>query len=185
MKHIYILGHHSAGCGITDEISQWMESIQNGAQDTGEMKPKPKLPPIPLTRYKSAHEKMYMDAKQQAKAQTHSKNTSSSAKRTNHVDFDIPGGKYSREANEGKRTKRATKLRGDRNTCSLYIQTDPLIWKHIREGFPEVSNFFWFTSTIKPFISRIIALQAFNLNYKLLYSSVGKIVINLTKYSLI
>lgn len=50
--------------------------------------------------------------------------------------------KYSKEANEGSshsRQKRGTRRDENRNTCSLYIQTDPLIWKHIREGFPEVS----------------------------------------------
>lgn len=26
----------------------------------------------------------------------------------------------------------------NKNTCSLYIQTDPLIWRHIREGIAEV-----------------------------------------------
>lgn len=27
----------------------------------------------------------------------------------------------------------------NKNTCSLYIQTDPLIWRHIREGIADVS----------------------------------------------
>ena len=50
--------------------------------------------------------------------------------------------KYSREANkeEHARHKRATRRDENKNTCSLYIQTDPLIWKHIREGFPEVKT---------------------------------------------
>lgn len=47
--------------------------------------------------------------------------------------------KYSEEANN--RTKRATTSARyqERNTCSLYIQTDPLIWRHIRESIPDVS----------------------------------------------
>lgn len=28
----------------------------------------------------------------------------------------------------------------NKNTCSLYIQTDPLIWRHIREGIADVST---------------------------------------------
>lgn len=53
--------------------------------------------------------------------------------------------KYSKEANEQHtRSKRATRRDENRNTCSLYIQTDPLIWRHIREGFPEVSIFYLF-----------------------------------------
>lgn len=30
----------------------------------------------------------------------------------------------------------------NKNTCSLYIQTDPLIWRHIREGIADVSILF-------------------------------------------
>ncbi|KAL1453009.1 hypothetical protein WDU94_007186, partial [Cyamophila willieti] len=45
---------------------------------------------------------------------------------------EAPHEKYSREANTRK--KRATRIKDDgRNTCSLFIQTDPLIWKHIHE----------------------------------------------------
>lgn len=49
--------------------------------------------------------------------------------------------KYSRAANTGEhsRARRAAADEKIRNMCSLYIQTDPLIWRHIREGFPDVS----------------------------------------------
>lgn len=63
--------------------------------------------------------------------------TSSHLKSDNYEDN---YGKYSREANEDmhNRHKRATRRDENKKTCSLYIQTDPLIWRHIREGFPEV-----------------------------------------------
>uniref|UniRef100_A0A8D9FBH6 ADAM10 endopeptidase n=1 Tax=Cacopsylla melanoneura TaxID=428564 RepID=A0A8D9FBH6_9HEMI len=49
---------------------------------------------------------------------------------------EAPHEKYSREANTRK--KRATRIKDDgMNTCSLFIQTDPLIWKHISE---QVNN---------------------------------------------
>lgn len=40
-----------------------------------------------------------------------------------------------------ERVRRATaaNLNENKNTCSLYIQTDPLIWRHIREGIADVS----------------------------------------------
>lgn len=45
-----------------------------------------------------------------------------------------------------KRVRRASGISGstvrredNKNTCSLYIQTDPLIWRHIREGIADVS----------------------------------------------
>jgi len=49
-------------------------------------------------------------------------------------DQESPGHKYSREANEPshRRPRRATRSK-ENNTCSLFIQTDPLIWRHISE----------------------------------------------------
>lgn len=114
---------HSAGCGITDEISQWMESIQNAAVDE-----EPTQPPSTTSK-----------PKEQVKPAT------SSYKAKEQPNF-FPRNeeefinKYSKEANEGvhSRHRRAARRDENRNTCSLYIQTDPLIWRHIREGFPEV-----------------------------------------------
>lgn len=41
-----------------------------------------------------------------------------------------------------ERAKRAARSKEEnRNTCSLYIQTDPLIWRHIREGIADVNIF--------------------------------------------
>ncbi|XP_060840865.1 disintegrin and metalloproteinase domain-containing protein 10 isoform X1 [Rhopalosiphum padi] len=53
-------------------------------------------------------------------------------------DEERPAYKYTRQAadkyhNGPVRTKRATKPKEERNTCSLFIQTDPLLWKHIKE----------------------------------------------------
>lgn len=73
-----------------------------------------------------------------------------------HVeDFKFPYEKYTKEANfrddiedtenwheeSHERVRRAAQRQKDdnRNTCSLYIQTDPLIWRHIREGVADVS----------------------------------------------
>lgn len=54
------------------------------------------------------------------------------------LDEERPAYKYSRQAASEKhhgsvRIKRATKPKEERNTCSLFIQTDPLLWKHIKE----------------------------------------------------
>lgn len=121
-------GHHG-GCGITEDISQWMESIQNSAVE----EPEPYVPPpIPIAR----KDKNNIDNKDHVK-------TKELPKPNNNFIPEYPSEKYSRATNEvHKRQKRATRLREDRNTCSLYIQTDPLIWKHIREGFPEVRFFY-------------------------------------------
>lgn len=71
-------------------------------------------------------------------------------------EFRLPHEKYSRDANwreqssavndddwhaqSHERARRATRPKEEnKNTCSLYIQTDPLIWRHIREGIADVS----------------------------------------------
>lgn len=42
--------------------------------------------------------------------------------------------KYTKEANSFKRSRRsARKNPNKKKSCSLYIQTDPLFWRHIRE----------------------------------------------------
>lgn len=48
---------------------------------------------------------------------------------------ETPYDKYSKEANtRGGRSKRATRPKEEnKNTCSLFIETDPLIWRHISE----------------------------------------------------
>lgn len=48
---------------------------------------------------------------------------------------ETPFDKYSEEANtRGGRSKRATRPKEEnKNTCSLFIETDPLIWRHVAE----------------------------------------------------
>lgn len=102
------------GCGITEEVTQWMERIQNSAieDDPPKVVPKPR-------KHKKAHSNNQKDM-----YNNYEENTLN---------------KYSKEANDAKhsRHKRATRANENKNTCSLYIQTDPLIYRHIREGFPE------------------------------------------------
>lgn len=97
----------TGGCGITDDVVEWMDRIQNSAEPDEER---------PVTEKKSEPPPV--------------------AKPWNG-DQESPGHKYSREANEPghRRTRRATRPKEDKknNTCSLFIQTDPLIWRHISE----------------------------------------------------
>jgi len=104
---------HVGGCGINDEIVQWMDHIQNSADDD------PTPPPEPIQRA-----------------------TESEAPESLLMEPLAPHNKYSREFNEGSsshhRSKRATKPKEEnKNTCSLFIQTDPLIWRHISEQVKE------------------------------------------------
>lgn len=66
-------------------------------------------------------------------------------------DEERPAYKYTRQAadkyhqHQGLvRTKRATKQKEERNTCSLFIQTDPLLWKHITEQVFFFLNLFYY-----------------------------------------
>ncbi|XP_026322466.1 disintegrin and metalloproteinase domain-containing protein 10 [Hyposmocoma kahamanoa] len=105
------------GCGITDEVEQWMERIQNSGIEEDVTSPVPSLAPS------SAHH---------------------SPPHPNSLRDDPPRywehhNKYSRAANTGEhsRSRRAARDDSNRNTCSLYIQTDPLLWRHVREGFSD------------------------------------------------
>ena len=105
----------ASGCGITDEIVDWMNKIQ----ESGEAE---SLPP-PSVKNSSKNSNSWWWGNGNSKGPSH---------------------KYSREANsptnsEGQnvRTRRAaTRAKEDannKNTCSLFIQTDPLIWRHIHD----------------------------------------------------
>ncbi|XP_073972356.1 zinc-dependent metalloprotease kuz isoform X1 [Rhodnius prolixus] len=111
-------GGHVGGCGITEEVSQWMESIQNSAVEED---------PIPIGKLKLPKQ--------------YSGSTNDVAGVGNQYE-EVPHNKYSWEANTGDlssagRTKRVIRAarpkEENRNTCSLFIQTDPLIWRHITE----------------------------------------------------
>lgn len=110
---------HSSGCGVSDDVEQWMTNVQNSAVED-------ESPAPPPTKKK------------------HKKANPTYPTEINSANYENGLNKYSRLANdEHHRARRATR-RGDENkkTCSLYIQTDPLIWRHIRESFPEVCHLF-------------------------------------------
>lgn len=105
---LYCLGDAS-GCGVTDKVIEWMDRIQN-----------------------SANEDKSIESRQLSNK------------------FETPGHKYSKEANlpinKTSRIKRSTRPKEDshnKNTCSLFIQTDPLIWRHMFEQVMFDTKFFY------------------------------------------
>ncbi|XP_030031412.1 disintegrin and metalloproteinase domain-containing protein 10 [Manduca sexta] len=114
---------HVGGCGITDEVVQWMERIQNSGVDE-----EPPTSPAPAPPHSTP---------------THTHHSSGSPPpHPNSLRDDPPRywehhNKYSRSANTGEHARTRRAAPDNRNTCSLYIQTDPLIWAHVREGFPD------------------------------------------------
>ncbi|TMW45490.1 hypothetical protein DOY81_009430, partial [Sarcophaga bullata] len=223
---------HVGGCGITDEVSQWMENIQNSAVEElptpmskDERIPKKRAPTedkilLAAEEYNAAKKSSNLNNSNSSSSSNSNSNsqqektTSSSAptspplplppkKYANNYqnngamdDFKYPFEKYTREANfrdvvaddddddgdaDGadddevaaatagagyfydpetgrrlqptdrdwhervhERVRRASGSSGssarredNKNTCSLYITTDPLIWRHIREGIAD------------------------------------------------
>lgn len=113
---------HPNGCGLTDDVSQWMDRVQHGHDDDDE------IDIVPIEN----NEKDKVDNK------THYYQHVNNRIYDDIEDTAHPHKKYSKEANS--RVKRATSRYQEKNTCSLYIQTDPLIWRHIRESIPDVST---------------------------------------------
>lgn len=150
---------HANGCGITDDVAQWMESVQNAGvdvdddndNDDDENDNNSNDSDNVATPSKSAN----VNANEpKVKYSTNPKQKAKQNQNSIFGDDKSPHFKYTKEANfdyddggangnkKSKRFKRAARPKEDnRNTCSLYIQTDPLIWRHIREGIADVSSF--------------------------------------------
>lgn len=63
--------------------------------------------------------------------------------------WETPGHKYTKEANipEHHRNRRATRPPKEeikKNTCSLFIQTDPFIWRHISDNVSHYAFYYIF-----------------------------------------
>lgn len=121
---------HSSGCGVTDEVVDWMRSVQESAVDEPES-----------SAAASSNDIYNLDEEEQAEFNDYvSPNLRSSDpglyskyKRLYsklHTDYH---NKYSEEAN--KRSRRSISSGGvgedNKGTCTLSIQTDPLLWRYI------------------------------------------------------
>lgn len=120
---------HSSGCGITDDVAAWMDRVQNSADPVEEKEEASKqyqqTPAHLLSQYKY---KKWLDSHD---------NYKTSGEEDGISDFyetilDDYHNKYSAQANS--RTKRAVGMgvgEDNKGTCSLSIQTDPMLWHHI------------------------------------------------------
>ena len=108
--------HKRPGCGISDSTRDWMESIQRNAEPSEDTI----ISPQQLKGEKTEDEKL-IEVQEPI----------------NPALDPGPTFKYSAEANDesygSKRVKRAAlpAIRNNKKTCHLYIQTDPLFWRHI------------------------------------------------------
>ena len=119
---------HSNGCGLTEDVSRWMDHVQNSGEYEEEIEV------VPLNKKKKSNgtegDNIYKHVNNNRIYNGNNENEEDVESESHH-----PHRKYSEEAN--LRTKRATARFQEKNTCSLYIQTDPLIWRHIRESIPD------------------------------------------------
>ncbi|XP_034249111.1 disintegrin and metalloproteinase domain-containing protein 10 isoform X2 [Thrips palmi] len=137
---------HSSGCGVTDH---WMEQVQNSFV--------PEEPAQAPSKLK--HKKVKSTSRGSNDVR---KPPPPSQKPTDQFRFqyETPFEKYSKEMNDHSRTKRAAQAKEEiKNTCSLFIQTDPLIWRHIRD---QVGNN---PEKIREEISSLIAHHVTAVNY--------------------
>lgn len=101
---------------MSDSVQKWMESIQNSGE--------PSPPSRPSSQSESADEKVELGQGDEQDEEIPSALPLYSN--------EIPKFKYSAEANDPlKRPKRAIPSPNKKKSCSLYIQTDPLFWKHV------------------------------------------------------
>jgi disintegrin and metalloproteinase domain-containing protein 10 len=107
---------HPNGCGLTDDVSRWMDMVQNSDEEEVEIVPLSAQKNATNNQYQHVNNRIYKDEPQHAHE------------------------KYSKHANNREKRATTSARYQERNTCSLYIQTDPLIWRHIRESIPDVSS---------------------------------------------
>ncbi|XP_058062268.1 disintegrin and metalloproteinase domain-containing protein 10, partial [Anopheles bellator] len=167
---------HPSGCGVHDEVSAWMDRIQNSAVEEDEEE----VPaadrddneelPAAIPAKKGNNSSQQQPQRQNRTNAPHKNGNPKATKRRsasppderaapprdNRIietgyEFKFPHEKYSKAANwrgaadadsdpewhwkSHIRARRAARAKEDyRNTCSLYIQTDPLLWSHIRDS---------------------------------------------------
>lgn len=118
---------NSKGCGVTDEVVDWMERVQNSAE------PETFLPA--KSRHATAESPGHKYSKE-ANFNSISNGDDDDDDYDNKETDDRPGARVKTKTRT--RPKRAAKPKEEnKNTCSLFIQTDPLIWRHI---FEQVSG---------------------------------------------
>nr|CAG4646099.1 EOG090X02I4 [Macrothrix elegans] len=129
---------HVGGCGVTDEVAAWMENIQHGAAEDDEVEVVEKEEePDDNTNEIDTNRARFKMARNAARNTKKNHDTSANARPPSSPSKSSYWYKYSHEANQqDHREKRSTgsAKNPSRTTCSLFIQTDPLLWRHFYEA---------------------------------------------------
>lgn len=122
---------HVGGCGVTDEVASWMDNIQHGAEEEEEIE-------MLLQEQREKEKANEIDNKWPrfgAGTGLDSSRQHSSWYKYSHQANQASDETQREQPSEGgkKRSTRAATA-STRTTCSLFIQTDPLLWKHFYEA---------------------------------------------------
>lgn len=112
------LGLNHPGCGISDSVQSWMDQIQHsGEKDSNS----------------NGDEQEQKDSKNDTKDEDIVVDEPIHFETKDPLNVG-PAYKYSAEGNSPRRRKRSTTTNPNmKKSCSLYIQTDPLFWLHIKQ----------------------------------------------------
>lgn len=125
--YVNLRAGHKSGCGATEDVAAWMDNIQNSADLEEE-----KLEATKLYLQTPAHLRSQYKYKQWLDSNEEYKTAQESGYQIVDDIVEDYHNKYSEEAN--KRSRRAAGPgvgEDNKGTCSLSIQTDPMLWHHI------------------------------------------------------
>lgn len=140
-------GHDGSGCGLTDDVAEWMESVQYGADNIEEVnneKPDGCKGSGSFDEYEFSNYPQYKEMFKNLASYKYIDNYDKLAKQLKR-DFQH---KYGDSANRVKRSFMGVGA-DNRGTCTLSIQTDPMLWHHLHDKvccieFVELETFIYF-----------------------------------------
>ncbi|KAF2360559.1 Disintegrin domain [Trinorchestia longiramus] len=128
---------HKSGCGVTDEVAEWMRSVQESAIENDDVPPSSSGGGTDGGRTPSAgSDQISPEEFEKFVSPAQTSGDPTLYRKYRHLYDELHReyhNKYSEAANV--RTKRSLNTGGvgedDKGTCTLSIQTDPLLWRYI------------------------------------------------------
>ncbi|XP_045108182.1 disintegrin and metalloproteinase domain-containing protein 10-like [Portunus trituberculatus] len=135
---------HSSGCGVTEDVAAWMDAVQNSADPEEERREEERRERQAKWSSTSNQHKYKKWLEEHEEYRMMQEEDEEDLEEPGLYDMPLEdyhphgqGHKYSEEANSAwphRRRKRAIGIgvgEDNKGTCSLSIQTDPMLWHHI------------------------------------------------------
>ena len=164
---------HTSGCGATDDVAAWMDAVQNSVDPVEERREEERKErearwsstsnQYKYKKWLEEHEEYRMIQEQEEEEDLDEPGMYDIPLEDYHHHDQGPG-KYSEEANMGRphhRRKRAIGIgvgADNKGTCSLSIQTDPMLWHHIFNQVLITTTHLAKLSQPNPTISSVLTL---------------------------